>query len=393
LPIYDASDLLSVLPLPSSSHSLFFVPPTLLENFVQSLTMYLSTIVHFLFVTTATAAPLAKRGNALPRAIDPALFTILAEDSDRVLKAIEGSIDGVKGAVKDVLSSREAATLEQALDFNPDNDFSNSETPTKSLISPREAATIRVVLDPDPGQIADVTATVDILGLDVDLTDLETPTKMLAREAAPLEFVDEEFHKIYDPIKGAVVEPFEKAIPQDVRPLIPNLSILDRGIEDTDPEEIRETVETIPGLHEAVPIASIDPAAHQGYESLERSTLRPVVEARGNEASDGLRTLGTSLISKVQLNELLSDPNFLLEDLFGNTGQNTVGDTGSEEEIREAFKVFDRDNNGFISAAEFRHVMTSIGEQLTDDEVDEMIREADQDGDGRIDCKETTSLS
>jgi calmodulin len=62
-------------------------------------------------------------------------------------------------------------------------------------------------------------------------------------------------------------------------------------------------------------------------------------------------------------------------------------ETDSEEEIREAFKVFDRDNNGFISAAELRHVMTSIGENLTDDEVDEMIREADQDGDGRIDCQ------
>lgn len=65
-------------------------------------------------------------------------------------------------------------------------------------------------------------------------------------------------------------------------------------------------------------------------------------------------------------------------------------DTDSEEEIREAFKVFDRDNNGFISAAELRHVMTSIGEKLTDDEVDEMIREADQDGDGRIDCELST---
>merc|ERR1712001_332302 len=52
-------------------------------------------------------------------------------------------------------------------------------------------------------------------------------------------------------------------------------------------------------------------------------------------------------------------------------------DTDSEEEIREAFRVFDKDGNGFISAAELRHVMTNLGEKLTDEEVDEMIREAD----------------
>ena len=50
--------------------------------------------------------------------------------------------------------------------------------------------------------------------------------------------------------------------------------------------------------------------------------------------------------------------------------------TDSEEEIREAFRVFDKDGNGFISASELRHVMTNLGEKLTDEEVDEMIREA-----------------
>ena len=59
-------------------------------------------------------------------------------------------------------------------------------------------------------------------------------------------------------------------------------------------------------------------------------------------------------------------------------------DTDTEEELIEAFKVFDRDGNGFISAAELRHVMTNLGEKLTDEEVDEMIREADVDGDGQI---------
>ena len=47
-------------------------------------------------------------------------------------------------------------------------------------------------------------------------------------------------------------------------------------------------------------------------------------------------------------------------------------------------QVFDKDGNGFISAAELRHIMTNLGEKLTDEEVDEMIREADVDGDGQI---------
>ena len=50
-----------------------------------------------------------------------------------------------------------------------------------------------------------------------------------------------------------------------------------------------------------------------------------------------------------------------------------------EEEVIENFKVFDHDDNGFSSAAELRHVMTILGK------VDEMIREADDDGVGHGD--------
>lgn len=54
----------------------------------------------------------------------------------------------------------------------------------------------------------------------------------------------------------------------------------------------------------------------------------------------------------------------------------------SEAEILEAFKVFDTDGSGKISPAELRKVMTKLGEKLSDQEVEEMISEADMDGDG-----------
>lgn len=44
-------------------------------------------------------------------------------------------------------------------------------------------------------------------------------------------------------------------------------------------------------------------------------------------------------------------------------------DTDSEEELREAFRVFDKEGNGYIHADELRHVMTHIGEPLTEQEV------------------------
>ena len=46
--------------------------------------------------------------------------------------------------------------------------------------------------------------------------------------------------------------------------------------------------------------------------------------------------------------------------------------------------MFDQDGNGFISRAELKHAMCNLGERLTEEEVDEMIRDADVDGDGQV---------
>merc|ERR1712032_38622 len=59
-------------------------------------------------------------------------------------------------------------------------------------------------------------------------------------------------------------------------------------------------------------------------------------------------------------------------------------ETDSVEEMREAFMVFDRDKSGSVSSSELKHVMCNLGEQVTNEEVEEMIKEADADGDGEL---------
>ena len=52
--------------------------------------------------------------------------------------------------------------------------------------------------------------------------------------------------------------------------------------------------------------------------------------------------------------------------------------------MKEAFRVFDKDGSGFISSDELKIVMESLGETLTDAEVEAMMKEADKDSDGQV---------
>ncbi|TMW66507.1 hypothetical protein Poli38472_004272 [Pythium oligandrum] len=56
----------------------------------------------------------------------------------------------------------------------------------------------------------------------------------------------------------------------------------------------------------------------------------------------------------------------------------------TDEEILGAFRFIDLDKNNFIGAAELRHLLICMGELITDEEVDEMIKLCDVDGDGQV---------
>lgn len=63
-----------------------------------------------------------------------------------------------------------------------------------------------------------------------------------------------------------------------------------------------------------------------------------------------------------------------------------------EDELREAFSVFDKDGNGFISAEELKSALLNLGEKLEDHEIRAMIAAADRDGNGEIDYEEFIAM-
>ncbi|CAO2595090.1 Calmodulin-like protein 5 [Lemmus lemmus] len=56
--------------------------------------------------------------------------------------------------------------------------------------------------------------------------------------------------------------------------------------------------------------------------------------------------------------------------------------------MRAVFSVFDKDGDGHITVDELKQAMTQLGEEISQEELDGMIREADVDKDGKVDYNE-----
>jgi calmodulin len=63
---------------------------------------------------------------------------------------------------------------------------------------------------------------------------------------------------------------------------------------------------------------------------------------------------------------------------FLNMMSHSEGEAAEEESLKEAFNMFDKDGDGYINAAELRHVLTNLlSEEYSDEQIDEMIQAND----------------
>jgi len=115
----------------------------------------------------------------------------------------------------------------------------------------------------------------------------------------------------------------------------------------------------------------------------------------GAKVADFLRCCGlnptNTLVEKNGGTKKLGDKQYKFEEIIPIYDVvNKETDTGTFADFMEGMKTFDREGQGFMSAAEMRSVLTLMGERLNDAEVDEILKatETQEDLDGNIKYEE-----
>ena len=62
-----------------------------------------------------------------------------------------------------------------------------------------------------------------------------------------------------------------------------------------------------------------------------------------------------------------------------------INNDETEEDLIEAFKFWDTDNSGRVATEDLRRALTTLGDKLSEDEINAFIKEADPDNIGAID--------
>nr|CAD55596.1 troponin C [Lethocerus indicus] len=70
------------------------------------------------------------------------------------------------------------------------------------------------------------------------------------------------------------------------------------------------------------------------------------------------------------------------------TEDNEEDSAAMMEELREAFRLYDKDGNGYITTEVLREILKELDDKITPEDLDMMIQEIDSDGSGTVDFDE-----
>ncbi|XP_026402123.1 caltractin-like isoform X1 [Papaver somniferum] len=110
------------------------------------------------------------------------------------------------------------------------------------------------------------------------------------------------------------------------------------------------------------------------------------------ELNVAMRALGFEMTEE-QITQMIADVDkdgsgAIDFDEFVHMMTDKMGERDTKEELMKAFRIIDQDENGKISASDIQRIAKDLGESFTDREIQQMIDEADKDGDGEVNSEE-----
>ena len=102
-----------------------------------------------------------------------------------------------------------------------------------------------------------------------------------------------------------------------------------------------------------------------------------------------MRALGMN-VTEAEVNELLKEADQKADTMDFNEFLNLIAKKLNDQflgadDVISSFKVFDKENNGKVEVAELKHVMTKMGEHLTDKEFNDVMADFEKDENGCVD--------